>query len=664
LIDSGVLTRDELNGRWMAATAIENIALPDNLQALLLARIDRLEEADRRTLQLAAVIGRSFYYRVLKAIHETTTELDRHLWALLRVELIREAAREPELEYIFGHALTQEAAYHSILRKERQKFHLRVAQALEELFAERQEELVPLLAHHYFEAGDPRSLDYCVRAGDSAFRMYALQEAREHYEKALQSTNLAEMDAAVLEHIYSKWGRSLELMAEWEQALAVYEELESHGQKLANRHMELNALTARAVIRSTANRAFNATEGAQLQERALALAREIGDQEAEAKILWTMLLRSTMTGGDLQERIQYGEQSLALARRLNLQKQIAFTLHDMWFAYSGAGQWEELQAALEESKQIWSQSGNLPMLSENLTRTYFAQMATGDLEAAIATFEEAFRVAEQANNLDGRAISSSLVGRAYFERGDFEQAISVMAKSTAIGKPLNNLTTLTMTQADLGWAYGWLGMPERGIQLATQGHQAAQELFPAALDWTASTLIRLFLLTADLDKAEELLKNLGDFHEQSEKFGFLAPQWGGIALAKGEWGLASQKFDHTIAVMEDLVALLCERGVRLFYPEALYLLGKAKLASGAAEEAFDVLSQAHGEAERLGFTRILLPISLSLSGAAMAIGQREDGVRLHDQAARLAQDLVGKIGVPDLRRAFLNQHLATAGRQA
>ena len=98
LIDSGAVIRDENVMRWRAATKVEDIAIPDNLQALLISRIDRLEEEARRTLQLAAVIGRSFYYQVLKLISETAIALDKQLSTLQRVELIREAARIPELE--------------------------------------------------------------------------------------------------------------------------------------------------------------------------------------------------------------------------------------------------------------------------------------------------------------------------------------------------------------------------------------------------------------------------------------------------------------------------------------------------------------------------------------------------------------------------------------
>jgi predicted ATPase len=103
------------------------------LQSLLAARMDRLEESTRGTLQLASVIGRSFYHRVLQAVDEASPELDKHLGTLLRLELIREAARLPEIEYAFRNPLTQEAVYKTILIKRRRAFHQRVGEVMESL---------------------------------------------------------------------------------------------------------------------------------------------------------------------------------------------------------------------------------------------------------------------------------------------------------------------------------------------------------------------------------------------------------------------------------------------------------------------------------------------------------------------------------------------------
>src|SRR5690606_37814147 len=79
LIDRGVLVREEETLTWHVQAMVEDIEIPDNLQALLTARIDRLDETAQRILQLAAVIGRSFQYRVLERIAEAGAALDEQL---------------------------------------------------------------------------------------------------------------------------------------------------------------------------------------------------------------------------------------------------------------------------------------------------------------------------------------------------------------------------------------------------------------------------------------------------------------------------------------------------------------------------------------------------------------------------------------------------------
>ncbi len=137
LIEQGAIIRD--GERWKATKEIETIAIPDTLQGVLLARIDRLQEDVRHTLQLASVIGKSFLYRLLAAIDEAEHQLEDHISLLQRVDLVREKNRQPELEYVFKHSLTQEAAYNSLLINKRREFHQRVGYALEQLFADRKE---------------------------------------------------------------------------------------------------------------------------------------------------------------------------------------------------------------------------------------------------------------------------------------------------------------------------------------------------------------------------------------------------------------------------------------------------------------------------------------------------------------------------------------------
>jgi len=192
LIDSKHIVRE--NGHWRATREIVNVTIPDTLSGVLSARIDRLPENTKHVAQTAAVLGRIFEYRALTKVCgaaapalERIEDIDPHLGVLTHEELVRERVHDPELEYIFKHALTQEAAYEALLIRRRKELHRRAGEVLEELFQGR-DELASVLAYHFRLGGEwQRTAGYEMRAGEQAVKVYALREALEHYEHAYQA---------------------------------------------------------------------------------------------------------------------------------------------------------------------------------------------------------------------------------------------------------------------------------------------------------------------------------------------------------------------------------------------------------------------------------------------------------------------------------------------
>jgi len=191
LLDGATIVPDKETNGWRVTGSVAEIAIPETLQGVLLARIDRLQEDTKRVLQMASVIGRIFLYRVLQAMVEEECGLDAELQSLQREEMIRERARLPEMEYTFKHELTREAAYSGLLRKQRRIFHRQVAEALEKLFAERVEEQLGLLAYHWEAAGDAqKAVGYLLRAAQRDVRQFANQEAIAHFGRGLELVEL------------------------------------------------------------------------------------------------------------------------------------------------------------------------------------------------------------------------------------------------------------------------------------------------------------------------------------------------------------------------------------------------------------------------------------------------------------------------------------------
>ena len=131
------LIRELLEARWIRVEGDvcrlvgqgAKAHVPSTVQDVIMARIDRLDDAPKRTLQWAAVIGREFAFAILERIVESGYELSSALQALQQSGLITEKDLFPELEYMFKNALTQSVAYNSLLLGRRRELHARVAAA-------------------------------------------------------------------------------------------------------------------------------------------------------------------------------------------------------------------------------------------------------------------------------------------------------------------------------------------------------------------------------------------------------------------------------------------------------------------------------------------------------------------------------------------------------
>ena len=164
------------------------ISLPDSVQGLILAQIDRLRIEARRTLQLASVIGRIFFYLILDMLAAQEQKLAEQLDFLEQSDYVRHTGTsELGQTYAFRHSLIQESVYSTLLFERRQIYHCQIAESLVELFPYRIDEQAGLIAYHYEHANRPdEAFHYYQQAADRARILYALEEGRTFYRAALR----------------------------------------------------------------------------------------------------------------------------------------------------------------------------------------------------------------------------------------------------------------------------------------------------------------------------------------------------------------------------------------------------------------------------------------------------------------------------------------------
>jgi tetratricopeptide (TPR) repeat protein len=208
LIESGTLIRD--NGNWRLARPINESDISPTVQGVISARLDRLEKEMKRILQEASVIGRAFPYEILNKITELKERLDHHLHRLEQFDLIRIRSFQPELEYVFKHALTQEVVYSGLLKRERQAVHERIALVMEQLFHERLSEFYETLAFH-FKRGQSlhKAVDYLMKSGEKSLKRYAIEESDQYYQEAFDLLKnkpaMTDEEKRLLIDLLNKW---------------------------------------------------------------------------------------------------------------------------------------------------------------------------------------------------------------------------------------------------------------------------------------------------------------------------------------------------------------------------------------------------------------------------------------------------------------------------
>lgn len=655
LSERGLLQRQE-SGGWTAdwETALRQWQItpdfvPARIQDLIRARLAQLNPQAQLACTASAVLGQGFDFAQLGQVADLE---ERDTLPALEALLNRGLLHETNEGYIFVHDTIREVAYTDISQTRRRILHQRALATLESVAAP-----PASLARHALAAGltEP-AFCYSLAAGDGAMRLFAMGDAITHYEAARQilasSQSQSPIEATDWRYLYTHLGRALELNNQFDEALRTYDEMRTMARKQANRELELAALIAQATVYAVPSPVYDLGQGKMLSEQALTLARELGNQAAEAKVLWNLMLVHRFGEGDAHQVVAYGEKSLAIARELNLPEQIVLTLNDLGPAYGGIGQLVRAQKTLEEARELWRRHDNLPMLADSLRNLSTINYLCGNYQQALTEAEEASRISQSIGNVWGHAGSLHSSSYVYLEYGKPGQAIEALKEGIHLSEQAGLSVNLPFGRAALGWVYSTLGVFEPGMALCRQARVEAVDLPPAVRPWVLAMLALVEILTGNLAEAEATIQE-SEIGLKMENLTY--PTSAFVLLAKVQLGLASRGDTlQDIAHLDDQVAYLKNAGVRTFLPDALYLKSKALLAEGRAEEAREGLAQARAKAQAIGSQRSLWQILFALSQLEVQLGRTDAAQKLRGQAQEVVEFIADHAGTSELRASFLN----------
>ena len=573
-------------------------------------------------------------------------ELESALVQLETSSLIRLAPDEIDLSYIFKHALTQDAAYGTLLKSRRAELHRRVAEAIEVLWPDRHEENAAVLAQHYAYAGlDDKAFAYAVMAGDVARRAFAHQEALDFYGRALV---LGErLGDPRVRAVYSNRGTVFELMSNFSAAIENYNVMISSAQRRGDRAMEADALNH---LLTTQGSTGHVPDAEQQLERALGLARQSGDQELIVRVLWNIGL--SVRFQDPLRAADYFRQARDQARAANLRELAAFALLDLNLELQHTGQWRASlecgQQALEEFRAL----DNPPMIANALGMLSISYQARGESTRARAAAEEGFRIGQAIDNPwqigynDWNLLASDI------DAGEFDHAVARAQRILAVTEQMGISLFVSVTKIRLARVYLELGQLDRAQTLADEGAQALDTM--QASVWLATALgtqAWIAVQRRELNRAHDLLDPLWREGNDppSDLWGFSIA---GPAIA--QLALAEHRSDFGLRFCNRLLDRFEQEEMWRYAAEMRYHRARFHLAQNDWADAETDLTRARAIADNAGSRILAWRIDAALAALYHERGEpaRADAPRRH--AIDLIHALANGIADETRRDAFLH----------
>ena len=546
LIATGALRRDEM-GEWRVTTRLAELTIPDTIQGVIMARIDRLEDDVKEVLKLGSVIGQSFLYRIIGALADEVTQLDRDLNELQKRELIRKRLRVAELEYVFKHVLVQEATYGSILIERRRELHRRVGECIEALYTDRIEEFVGLLSYHFAQAEEwEKAQMYLLHAGDEAGKVAADAEALAHYEKAMVTYGRVfgdRWDPIQRAQLERRIGEALFRSGQHEQAIEhLGDALALLGRPYPHSRRGVRVGIAKAAVRQLGHRLVPhfrvrpAGDAVDIVADERYLAYEAmgwiyGFLDHERYLLDVLRLLNDCERSDLPAGMARGSAVVGYAlaigglprlgrhyimRGVDIAERIGDPVA-IGFAYMCRGVHGYLRADLEaaigdcsRAAAAYKEAGHLRGWGAATAVMSAAMRFKGSLFESLKTTEEILRVGIESGDAELRGWGLWQKGRTLRLMGDLEQALRLSEESLKLFDSIPDYADKAGALSDIGMCHLEQGRPERALEIMEEAQQliADRGLRGLSLDQNPIALAECRLRIAELEDGSERSREL------------------------------------------------------------------------------------------------------------------------------------------------------------
>ncbi len=608
--------------RYVCNRPVFQLEIPNTIQGVLAARMDRLSEDLKQTMQVASVIGKDFAFRLLKSIMELGEELRARLTSLVGLEILYEKALYPELEYIFKNVLTQEVAYESLLKQRRQEIHGRIARAIEGLYAERLPEHYELLAHHYGRSGNTeKGIEYLMLAGEKSNRNKAVQAAYEFFRQALKVVEDAciSLDPDKDRRIHQGLASASVDIGDIKTALENYGKAMEVGQKHGMIANEMEILPEFAMAKWFTP--MTREEAIRSYEEGIARAREVGDKGAESLML-------SIKG---------------------------FFLGSRGYRYEG-------HKLAVEAEEMALQSGNPQAVVTTRGMRAIAERWLGRPGKTVELTEGMTDVLSKMFNLNQLSGFIFIRGLSLAEIGRIEDASAALKHGIDLCEKFGSPVHLGRLYNTLGYCYSEIHHPEEAWKWNLKSEEIARkrmEEYPGAIpgEIIAQANVNLMENLFDQGKTEEVWKRIKSFEEESK-----SPDYD---RSRDRWEARLDSLASLILLQDENVGeaeariiknleMSRKEHMRKIEGRFLRLLGEVQVKRKEFDHAISSMNEAILILKEVGNPRLLWEAHASLGLAYDKLRRGSEAREKWGAAAEIIKSLANGLSDRELREGFLN----------
>ncbi|MGD9098847.1 MAG: tetratricopeptide repeat protein [Anaerolineae bacterium] len=595
LRETGTLVHSD--GRWQLVAPEEGgtaiTAIPDTIEGVVLARLDRLEARVRDVLQEASVATASqarFAQPLLEHVHSQPSALPERLRRLVSDGLLALDSELEALAYYFRHALTRDVAYDSLLYARRRELHRLVAQATETLYSDRLDEHVASLAHHYLDAEEwLKAFHYQRRAGERAQTLFANKDAASRFRRVLKiaAERLPDAPVADLVDVHDRLGDVLLLDGRYDEALEAYEGAldflaqDGSPETIAEFYHEI------AVVHE---RKADFPLALEWLERGLEV---LGEQDVIEKArIYNFGGGVFYRQGEREKALEWRQRALQIAQRLKDQSEIANAYLVMAVIYFDLGDADRALDFGQRCLEAYEASGDLAGSVKARNNLGIISRRADQWAQAAEHYREGLRLSEMMGDVMNVGMFANSMGNVYFRQGKLQEAVAAYLRSIAVWQPIGLLAGVTVARINLGKVAITQGDLEIGEAHLADALAVAQEIgartfLPEIYRWQALLHLACEQYKEALMLAQQacdLARELKDRAEEGSALRLL----GQVCAALEQ---PNEAMDYLVASLECFVELKSVyQAARSCFELALVCLGKSDQEE--KEEGKGLLNQA------------------------------------------------------------------------